>query len=117
MKDRFGDIQVMQPFGGGVRLELHDKKIKIAGFAVPLEMDDKNVSEFLFAPYFGACIHVPPPPLNQMIYVKTSEGIPIERLSDIVYLTGVLKTKSFNLEMIEIGYQMTVEKIEDYDWE
>ena len=113
--NHIGNNPAIQPFGSGVRSDLNNKKIKIAGFAVPLEMDNKNVREFLFAPYFGACIHVPPPPLNQMIYVKTSQGFPIEALNDVVYLIGVLKTNSVNLDMFEIGYQMTAEKIENYD--
>ncbi len=55
---------------GKVRNELNGSKVKIPGFVIPLEGDDKAVTEFLLVPYFGACIHVPPPPPNQIIYVK-----------------------------------------------
>jgi uncharacterized protein len=46
------------------------KVVKIAAFIVPLEDDMQESDEFLLVPYFGACVHTPPPPANQMIYVK-----------------------------------------------
>jgi hypothetical protein len=49
---------------------LNGKSVKIAAFIVPLEDDMQQSDEFLLVPYFGACIHTPPPPANQMIYVK-----------------------------------------------
>ncbi|MGL4829805.1 MAG: DUF3299 domain-containing protein, partial [Vibrio sp.] len=53
---------------GTVRTELNGSRVKIPGFVIPLEGDDQKVTEFLLVPYFGACIHVPPPPPNQIIY-------------------------------------------------
>src|ERR1700752_4151126 len=49
---------------------LNDKKVAVPGFMVPLEDDADQVTEFILVPFAGACIHVPPPPPNQMIYVK-----------------------------------------------
>ncbi len=49
---------------------LNKKLVSVPGFMVPLEDDADQVSEFLLVPFAGACIHVPPPPPNQMIYVK-----------------------------------------------
>ena len=50
--------------------DLNNKTISVPGFMVPLEDDADQVTEFLLVPFAGACIHVPPPPPNQMIYVK-----------------------------------------------
>ena len=37
--------------------------IKIPGFIAPLDWaDETELKEFLLVPYFGACIHLPPPP-------------------------------------------------------
>jgi hypothetical protein len=73
------------------------------------------VTEFLFAPYFGACIHVPPPPPNQLLYVQMAKGIPITELQDVIYVIGIITTDSFDIDQIGIGYKMAGEKIEKYD--
>ena len=55
---------------GLINIRLNGKSIKIAGYITPIAFDGENITEFLFVPYRGACIHVPPPPANQIIYVK-----------------------------------------------
>lgn len=45
--------------------------VRIPGYIVPLEYDGSKIKQFLLVPYVGACIHVPPPPANQLIYVTT----------------------------------------------
>ncbi len=58
-----------------VNTKLSETKVKIPGFVVPLVVNDNGVvSEFFLVPYFGACIHVPPPPPNQIVYVKLAGG-------------------------------------------
>ncbi|MGF1758005.1 DUF3299 domain-containing protein [Photobacterium sagamiensis] len=100
---------------GGVREELNGSKVKIPGFVIPLEGDDKFVTEFLLVPYFGACIHVPPPPPNQILYVKFEKGAPIQQLWDVVYVVGKLKTQHINHEMAEVGYLLDGVGLEEYD--
>lgn len=84
---------------GSVRPELNNTKVKIPGFVIPLEGDANKVTEFLLVPYFGACIHVPPPPPNQIIYVKFPKGAPVQELWDVIYLVGTLKTETVNHEL------------------
>jgi len=100
---------------GGVREELNGSKVKIPGFVIPLEGDDKIVTEFLLVPYFGACIHVPPPPPNQILYVKFEKGAPIQQLWDVVYVVGKLKTQHVSHEMAEVGYLLDGIGLEEYD--
>ncbi|PSU30839.1 DUF3299 domain-containing protein [Photobacterium lutimaris] len=100
---------------GNVREELNGSTVKIPGFVIPLEGDDKAVTEFLLVPYFGACIHVPPPPPNQIVYVKFPKGAPIQQLWDVVYVVGTLKTQSVNHDLAEVGYLLEGSAIEDYD--
>lgn len=54
--------QAKQSAVGSVRQDLDGKEITIAGFVIPLEGTESNITEFLLVPFFGACIHVPPPP-------------------------------------------------------
>lgn len=109
----------------GINRQLSGQHLKIAGYLLPLASSGKEVQEFLLVPYFGACIHTPPPPLNQIIYAKTKEPIPLtdDLVFKAVYLTGELRVNSaLSKELflgdgtsdIDIGYTMSVDLIEDY---
>ncbi|USD41437.1 DUF3299 domain-containing protein [Vibrio sp. SCSIO 43135] len=100
---------------GSVRPELNGSTVKIPGFVIPLEGDENIVTEFLLVPYFGACIHVPPPPPNQIIYVKFPEGAPVQQLWDVIYVIGKLKTETFNHELAETAYIIEGTAIAEYD--
>ncbi|NOH80983.1 DUF3299 domain-containing protein [Vibrio sp. RE86] len=104
-----------QSMVGGVRPELNGSKVKIPGFVIPLEGDENMVTEFLLVPYFGACIHVPPPPPNQIIYVKFPEGAPIQQLWDVIYLVGTLKTETISHELAQTAYVIEGTEILEYD--
>jgi hypothetical protein len=95
---------------------LNGKKIKLPGFITPLEIDETKgmVKEFLLVPYFGACIHVPPPPLNQTLYVKPMEGksIGAERLYEPVWVYGTLSTDKTHTNLADAGYQIKDASVE-----
>ena len=55
---------------------MNGARIRIPGFVVPLENQRNQITEFLLVPYFGACIHVPPPPANQLIHVVPDRPVP-----------------------------------------
>jgi hypothetical protein len=88
---------------------------KIPGFVVPLEGDSELITEFLLVPYFGACVHVPPPPSNQIVYVRFSEGVPITNLYDAVWVTGNLSTEGWTGDIASVGYSMTGISINPFD--
>ncbi len=72
---------------------LNGRAVKVPGFMVPLEDDSRKVVEFLLVPTPQACIHVPPPPPNQMVYVKMKRGAEIAMGPIWVYGTLNLVTK------------------------
>ncbi|WP_253820533.1 DUF3299 domain-containing protein [Vibrio pectenicida] len=104
-----------QSLTGKVRQDLNGSKVKIPGFVIPLEGDANKVTEFLLVPYFGACIHVPPPPPNQIVYVKFPKGAPVQQLWDVIYVVGKLKTTSMSHDLAETGYMLEGTSIEEYD--
>lgn len=104
-----------QSMVGSVRQELNGSKVKIPGFVIPLEGDANMVTEFLLVPYFGACIHVPPPPPNQIIYVNFPKGAPVQQLWDVVYVIGTLKTETVSHELAQTGYVIQGTEIAEYD--
>ncbi|GAB7219108.1 DUF3299 domain-containing protein [Vibrio comitans] len=106
---------VEQSMVGSVRTELDGSQVKIPGFVIPLEGDANNVTEFLLVPYFGACIHVPPPPPNQIIYVKFPSGAPVQQLWDVVYVVGELKAQTIESELAQTGYLLNGVSLEAYE--
>ncbi|WMN61341.1 DUF3299 domain-containing protein [Pseudoalteromonas xiamenensis] len=86
--------------------ELNNQTVTLPGFVVPLEGNSEIITEFLLVPYFGACIHVPPPPPNQIVHVKIKDGVPIESLYDAISVTGVIKVETWKGDMAQTGYTM-----------
>lgn len=94
--------------------ELDGKMVRIPGFVVPLDGEGQKVTEFFLVPYFGACIHTPPPPSNQIILTRFEPGTKLEGLFDAVWITGTLKVESFSHEVAASGYSIEAYRIEPY---
>lgn len=95
--------------------ELDGKSIRIPGFIVPLEFnDDQTITQFFLVPFFGACIHVPPPPPNQIIFVSYPKGLKLDALYDPFWISGVVKTTLLENEMATSAYSMDMHKFEAY---
>ncbi|MCK6594690.1 MAG: DUF3299 domain-containing protein [Bacteriovoracaceae bacterium] len=67
------------------------KEVTLKGFMMPLEYDAKEISEFLLMPYVPSCLHIPPPPANQLILVKMKKGTKVKPSFLPVELKGKLK--------------------------
>jgi uncharacterized protein len=93
---------------------LEGKPVRIPGFVVPLEEGKDGLSEFLLVPYFGACIHSPPPPANQIIHVLPKVPAAGVRSMDAVWVTGVLSAVRTDTYMGAGGYRIESVKIEPY---
>jgi len=97
---------------------LDGERVKIPGFIVPLEMDTKAISEFLLVPYYGACIHVPPPPANQIIYVKSPLDRPYTgEQFDTVWVTGIMRVEQYSSGIGDAGYAIQATAIQPYERE
>jgi uncharacterized protein len=92
--------------------ELDGQRVRLGGYVVALDFDATKIKEFLLVPFVGACIHVPPPPPNQIIYVKASEGFEVNGQFDPVYVTGTLRTARQFTGLAATGYTMDAEKVE-----
>lgn len=94
--------------------ELDGQQVRLPGFMVPLDFEGTEISEFLLVPYFGACIHVPPPPSNQIVYVTTVASYPMKELFDAVWVTGEISTQAFLNDVGDAGYTLQARIIEPY---
>jgi hypothetical protein len=94
--------------------DLDGKDVRIPGFMVPLEDDSKAVKEFLLVPSPQACIHVPPPPPNQMVLVEMEEGSEATVAYGPIWIYGTLSLKSKKHMYGESSFTMQGRKIEPY---
>lgn len=98
-----------------IRSEYNQKKIRIPGFIVPLSFGENNsITEFFIVPFFGACIHVPPPPPNQIIFGKYPKGFQLDALYDPFWVEGTLSTELIENDMATAAYSISIDQISDY---
>ncbi|MBA4141840.1 MAG: DUF3299 domain-containing protein [Nitrosospira sp.] len=97
-----------------VERSLDGERIRIPGFVIPLERAGNKVSEFLLVPYFGACIHTPPPPSNQIIHVRTAKPVANMRTMDTMWVNGLMQVGKVDTEMGQAGYQLKAERVVPY---
>jgi hypothetical protein len=96
--------------------------IRMPGFVLPLEFSGKQVTEFLLVPWVGACIHTPPPPPNQVVYVKTDKPFETKGMFDAVWVTGRIAANSTTKSVyitdgstdVDVGYSLRATEVEAY---
>ncbi len=97
-----------------IEASLNGTRVRIPGFVVPLERDRDEISEFLLVPYFGACIHTPPPPQNQVIHVFSVKPLKNMRAMDTVWIHGTMETATSDTNMARAGYRLRAELVTPY---
>lgn len=85
---------------------LDKQPVRIAGYVIPLDREWDEVREFLLVPYFGACIHVPPPPSNQIIYVRMDKPIDGMMTMDTLWVSGILHVSSMDSPWGRAAYSL-----------
>jgi len=105
-----------------VNSTLNGGLVRIPGYALPLETVGTSVKSFLLVPFLGACIHVPPPPVNQMVLVHLKQSYKAKALYEPVWVTGILKTERTRSTLnyvdgsgaLDTGYTLAGTKVESY---
>jgi hypothetical protein len=105
----------MQVMKGNVNEALDGQQVRLPGYVVPLELDEEGrVTEFFLVPYFGACIHVPPPPPNQMVYVVMDRGIDLGSMYSAYWISGTMATRRRDTSMGAAAYTLAGTRAEEY---
>jgi uncharacterized protein len=114
----------------GLVSTFNGKTVRIGGFVVPLGFDQTEVNEFLLVPFVGACIHVPPPPPNQIILVRSHEPVEIGGLFDAVWVTGEFQAPDLTIgltangsaggelvpvDAVSVGYEINAQHVEEFE--
>jgi hypothetical protein len=90
--------------------------IKMPGFIIPFDVGPEGVTEFMLVPYVGACLHVPPPPANQLVIVEATKPWPSDQLWDAVWVTGQMRTRLQSTSLGQVGYALSADAMETYIW-
>ena len=91
------------------------RRVRLPGYTVPFEYGvNAKITEFLLVPYYGACLHAPPPPPNQTIYVKTSKPIQLADLAQAVWIEGTLRATKQETALADAAYTIEMDVIETY---
>lgn len=97
-----------------VEPSLNGTRIRIPGFIVPLDAERKQLKEFLVVPYFGACIHTPPPPANQIIHGVAVKPLKETEMMSAVWVSGTLETVRSDTEFGASAYRLKAEQVTPY---
>jgi len=90
--------------------------IKMPGYIIPIDLSTEGVTSFVLVPYVGACIHTPPPPPNQLVFVTTDTPWPSDDLWEAVWVTGQMQHEIQSTDVAETGYVLRADKMEVYVW-
>lgn len=94
---------------------LDGQRVRLPGFIVPLDFESGNrLTNFLLVPYYGACIHTPPPPPNQIVYVEGTINFKEDDMWLPFWIEGVMRTSAFENDLGDAAYTLELSQIKPY---
>lgn len=108
------DMSSQQPASQGVRRDWNGQIVRLPGFIVPIEYSGTGVTAFILVPFVGACVHVPPPPANQLVFVTTEKPYESSGLFEPVNVVGMFGTASISTQIADIAYALSADYIEPF---
>lgn len=107
-------LSSQQPESNGVRTEWNGEIVRLPGFIVPIDYSGTGVTAFILVPFVGACVHVPPPPANQLVFVTTQDPYESSGLYEPVNVIGMFGVSSLSTQLADIAYALSADRIEPY---
>ena len=103
-----------QPRSMGVRSDWNGQTVRIPGFIVPIDYSGAGLTAFILVPFVGACVHVPPPPANQLVFVTTETAYESAGLYEPVDVIGTFGAASMTTELAQVAYALSADRIIPY---
>lgn len=103
-----------QPMSQGVRTDWNGQIVRLPGFIVPIDYSGTGVIAFILVPFVGACVHVPPPPANQLVFVTSEKPYDSTGLYEAVNVIGMFGTASTSTQLADIAYALSADRIVPY---
>jgi hypothetical protein len=104
-------MSTAQPESKGVRTEYNGQIVRLPGFIVPIDYSGTGVTAFILVPFVGACVHVPPPPANQLVFVTTEKPYDNSGLFEAVNVIGMFGTAATSTQIADIAYALSADEI------
>lgn len=96
--------------------ELDGLMVRMPGYILPLDYAERGQArEFLFLPYHGACIHYPPPPPNQIVYLRSAEPVTFSALWEPVWVEGRMEIQRVSTDLADAAYAMAIRSVQPYE--
>jgi uncharacterized protein len=112
---QLGGLQISKPENVALVTDWVGDRVRLPGYVVPLDFEGTRVTGFLLVPYMGACVHVPPPPPNQIVYVRTREPIEVDEIFEAVWATGTMEADLMSTELAQVGYRIVDATVKPYE--
>ena len=107
---------IIEGDGESIVTAVDGRDVTLEGFLVPIDFDADRTSEFLLVSFYGACIHVPPPPPNQIVFVTFREGLANSKFESQVStsfrVSGRIRATPATTDIADVGYQLMAHAIE-----
>ncbi|WP_171125630.1 MULTISPECIES: DUF3299 domain-containing protein [unclassified Ruegeria] len=100
--------------GAQLTTQYNGLRVRLPGYLVPLKFEENKVLSALLVPYVGACIHVPPPPPNQLVLLSPETPYETDTLFEPVWALGVFSTNQSETHLAKVGYEITAAEISPY---
>lgn len=107
-------LATQQPPSQGVRTDWNGEIVRLPGFIVPIDYAGTGVTAFILVPFVGACVHVPPPPANQLVFVTTEIPYESSGMFEPVNVIGMFGTASTSTQLADIAYALSADHIEPF---
>lgn len=107
-------LTTQQPPSSGVRTDWNGQIVRLPGFIVPIDQQGTGVTAFILVPYVGACVHVPPPPANQLVFVTTAVPYESNGPFEPVNVIGTFRVSSLSTHLADVGYALSADEILPY---
>lgn len=101
-----------QPDSSGIRTDWNGMNVRLPGYIVPIDYSGTGVTAFILVPFVGACVHVPPPPANQLVFVTTEKPYVSSGMFEAVRVTGMFGSASTQTQIADIGYALSADQID-----
>ncbi|CAD0186750.1 hypothetical protein RUESEDTHA_03661 [Ruegeria sp. THAF57] len=101
--------------GAQLTTKYNGLRVRLPGYLVPLKFEENKVLSALLVPYVGACIHVPPPPPNQLVLLTLETPYELEALFEPVWAIGVFSLNKAETQLAKVGYAITTEEIQSFN--
>lgn len=108
------DMSRQQPPSNGARTDWNGEIVRLPGFIVPIDHKGTGVTAFILVPFVGACVHVPPPPANQLVFVTTEKPYESSGMFEAVNVIGMFGTVATSTQLADIAYALSADRIEPF---